>query len=186
MKIIPGRKSDAGFIASCVMDAVGEEICLNLAGENHTLSDVKRVFESLAEMEDTQYSYRNSLVAVDDTGEPLGAIVGYDGALLHPMREHFFAAARKILDLDMGDVDDECDGEEFYLDTLAVLPEHRGKGIATSLLNAMVEKAHATGKPAGLLVEKNNHRARRLYESIGFVKVGDRPFAYVLMDHLRK
>lgn len=97
MKIIPGRKSDAGFIASCVMDAVGEEICLNLAGENHTLSDVKRVFASLAEMEDTQYSYRNTLVAVDDAGEPLGAIVGYDGALLHPMREHFFAAARRSL-----------------------------------------------------------------------------------------
>ena len=71
------------------------------------------------------------------------------------------------------------------LDTLAVLPEYRKQGIASALLKASIEKARKIGKPAGLLVEKENHNARRLYESLGFKKVGERPFAYVMMDHLR-
>ncbi len=186
MNIIPARRTDADFIASCIMDAVGEEICRNLAGENHTLEDVRTLFSSLAEREDSQYSYRNTLVAVDDDGDAIGAIIGYDGAGLHDMREHFFTSARRILDLDMSAVEDECDSDEFYIDTLAVLPQHRNKGVATRLLDAMVGRARLCGKPAGLLVEKNNHRARRLYESVGFMKIGDRPFAFVSMDHLQK
>lgn len=186
MKIISARRSDAGFIAECIMDAVGEEICLNLAGEKRTLDDVKTLFASLAERDDTQYSYKNTLVAVDENDDVMGAIIGYDGAGLHEMRTHFFTAARNILGIDMTNVEDECDADEFYLDTLAVRPKHRNKGVATGLLNAMIDRARSFGKPAGLLVEKNNDRARRLYESVGFRKVGDRPFAYVLMDHLRK
>ena len=82
-------------------------------------------------------------------------------------------------------MDDETDGSEFYLDTLAVLPEYRGRGIASALLKASIEKARKMGKPAGLLVDKDNTRARRLYESIGFEQIGERPFCYVMMDHLQ-
>ena len=84
----------------------------------------------------------------------------------------------------MGDIDDETDSGEFYIDTLAVLPEYRGRGIASELLRASIRRAEAIGKPAGLLVDKENTRARRLYENIGFRKVGERPFCYVMMDHL--
>lgn len=185
MEIIKARQTDADFIADCVMEAVGKEICSNLAGKSHTLADVKQVFSLLAAREDTQYSYLNTLLAVDENGRPIGAIVGYDGEKLHAMREHFFAAAREILEIEMGDMDDECDGEEFYFDTLAVVPEHRGKGIARELLIAMGERARDCGKPAGLLVEKSKPGVRALYESVGFRKIGDRPFAYVVMDHMR-
>ena len=63
--------------------------------------------------------------------------------------------------------------------------ECRKQGIGAALLKATVEKARKIGKPAGLLVEKENHNARRLYESLGFRHVGERPFAYVMMDHLQ-
>ena len=185
MKIINARKEDASLIARSVMAGVGAEICNDLAGANHTLDDVERLFTELAEREDSQYSYLNTLVAVNDEGKAVGACICYDGAKLHELRKPFFEAVMRILDKDMTDVQDETDPLEVYLDTLAVLPEYRKQGIASALLKASIEKARKIGKPAGLLVEKGNHNARRLYESLGFKKVGERPFAYVMMDHLR-
>ena len=176
MKIINARKEDASLIARSVMAGVGAEICNDLAGANHTLDDVERLFTELAERE---------LVAVNDEGKAVGACICYDGAKLHELRKPFFEAVMRILDKDMTDVQDETDPLEVYLDTLAVLPEYRKQGIASALLKASIEKARKIGKPAGLLVEKENHNARRLYESLGFKKVGERPFAYVMMDHLR-
>ncbi|MCM1137256.1 MAG: GNAT family N-acetyltransferase [Duncaniella sp.] len=185
MKIINARKKDANLIARSIMAGVGEEICENLAGKDHTLADVEALFTGLASREDTQYSYLNTVVAVNDNDDAVGACISYDGALLQQLREPFFDAARRYLDIDMSDVMDETEPEEVYIDTLAVLPEYRKQGIATALLNASIEKANKIGKPAGLLVEKENHRAHRLYESIGFRKVGERPFAYVMMDHMQ-
>ncbi len=185
MKIIEARKTDSSAIARAIMMAVGSDICKDLAGEDHTLADVELLFTRLAEREDTQYSYLNALVALDDDGAPIGVCVGYDGAGLYEMRERFFALAKEILDKDYSDVDDETDASEFYIDTLAVLPKHRGKGVATALLKAMVERARKIGKPAGLLVDKQNSTAAGLYDKVGFRKVGERPFCYVLMDHLQ-
>ncbi len=71
------------------MDAVGEEICLGLAGRHHTLEDVEGLFTRLAEREDSQYSYLNTLVAVDDDGKTVGVCVGYDGAKLNELRKPF-------------------------------------------------------------------------------------------------
>ncbi|MDE5666405.1 MAG: GNAT family N-acetyltransferase [Duncaniella sp.] len=185
MKIVEARKEDAQLIARSVMDAVGKEICQSLAGEHHTLDDVEGMFTRLAERDDSQYSYINTLVAVDDDGKAVGVCVGYDGAKLDELRKPFFEAVRQELGKDMGDVEDETDSSEFYLDTLAVLPEYRGRGIASQLLKASVSRAASIGKPAGLLVDKDNVNARRLYERVGFTQVGERPFCYVLMDHLQ-
>lgn len=185
MKITNARKEDAPLIARSIMEAVGEEICLSLAGENHTLADVEALFTGLALRDDSQYSYLNTLVALDDSGKAMGVCVGYDGAKLHALREPFFEAARDMLGADMGDIDDETDASEFYLDTLAVLPEYRGRGVASKLIMASVERAKSIGKAAGLLVDKDNIRARRLYEKVGFRQVGERPFCYVMMDHLQ-
>lgn len=186
MKIINARKHDAPLIARSIMAAVGEEICRGLAGENHSLADVEKLFTTLAERDDTQYSYLNTLVAIDDDGTPVGVCIGYDGARLEELRLPFFTMVKEILDIDLGDVDDETDASEFYIDTLAVLPEYRGRGIATALLNASAERAALLEKPAGLLVDKENTRARKLYEKCGFTQIGERPFCYVLMDHLQR
>lgn len=185
MKIINARIEDAPLIARSIIAGVGEEICRDFAGKNHTIDDVERMFTELARRTDSQYSYLNTLVAVDDDGVAVGACISYDGAKLEELRRPFFEAVSRVLGKDMTNVDDETDPSEFYIDTLAVLPAYRKQGIATALLKASIEKASQAGKPAGLLVEKENHRARRLYESIGFRQVGERPFAYVLMDHLQ-
>lgn len=185
MKIIKARKDDAILIAKSVMAGVGEEICLDFAGENYSMGDVEQLFTELAQRKDSQYSYLNTLVAVNDDGKAMGACISYDGAKLQELRRPFFEAVARLLGRDMTDIQDETDPSEFYIDTLAVLPEYRRQGIASALLKASIEKAREAGKPAGLLVEKENYRARCLYESLGFKQVGERPFAYVMMDHLQ-
>ncbi|MCM1077697.1 MAG: GNAT family N-acetyltransferase [Bacteroides sp.] len=185
MKIINARKKDAPAIAHAIVLAVGEEVCKGLAGETHTVEDVENMFAGLASREDTQYSYLNTLVAVNDDDETIGVCVGYDGARLQELREVFFEAVSRELGLNLKNMGDETDSDEFYIDTLAVFSGYRGQGIASRLLDGMIRRAGEIGKPAGLLVEKENHNARRLYEETGFRQVGERPFCYIMMDHLQ-
>ena len=52
---------------------------------------------------------------------------------------------------------------------LAVLPEHRGRGIGRALIAALEQRARAGGCcKLTLEVLDDNHGARRLYESLGF------------------
>lgn len=185
MKIIPARREDAPLIARAIIMAVGEEITSDFAGPDHTVADIEALFTELAAMEDSQYSYRNTLVAITDDGRVAGVCIAYDGALLHKLRERFFEAVRRRLGREMGDMADETSPDEFYLDTLAVWEEFRGRGIGGSLLMAQAARAHDAGKPAGLLVDKDNPKAEALYRRLGFRPAGERPFAGVIMNHLQ-
>ncbi|MBD5242683.1 MAG: GNAT family N-acetyltransferase [Bacteroides sp.] len=181
------RKGDASMLARVIMMGVGEEISKEFAGPDHSLDDVHRVFTRLCEMEDSQYSYRNSLVATSPDGEFAGGIIGYDGAMLYALRKAFFRVAEEELGYSLeGEISDETSPDEYYFDSLAVMPQWRGHGVASLLLQAMAKRAELSGKPCGLLVDKDNHSARRLYERCGFEYVGDRPFAGVMMDHLQR
>jgi len=115
MTIIPARPQDAMLIGASVVDAIGEEIAANLAGENHTVNDVIDMFATLAAREDSQYSYRNALVAVDDDDTPVGVCVGYDGAKLHELRRPFFETVTEKLGHHFEGVEYECEPEDFYL-----------------------------------------------------------------------
>lgn len=185
MKIVYADITDAQLIGRVVVTALGEELVNELAGAK-TADDVTRMFATLAARDDSQYSWRNTLKAIDDNGEPMGYVVGYDGAKLHHLRKAFFAEARRVLDREMeGTMDDECQPDEFYLDSLAVFPAYRGRGVARSLITAIATRAADCGKPLGLLCDKTNTRARALYDSLGFKQVGETHFAWELMDHLQ-
>jgi len=52
---------------------------------------------------------------------------------------------------------------------LAVLPSHRGQGIGPRLLQEVAQKARAMGCcKLTLEVREDNHRARQIYEAMGF------------------
>lgn len=55
---------------------------------------------------------------------------------------------------------------------LALLPEHRNRGIGTFLMRQVCTAAAVAGKPVRLCVLKNN-RARHGYERLGFIPVGE-------------
>lgn len=186
-EIQPARKEDAPVIARGIATAlhIGENdaaVSLNGDEEWKVWNDI---FTELAALDDTQYSYLNTLKAVDSDGNILGIIIGYDGARLHSLREQFFKVVNKHTGEDLTAIADETDPGEWYLDSLAVWKEHRGNGIGEALLREAIKKARESGKPAGLLVDKGNPKARKLYEKVGFHYVDDRLFIDVMMDHLR-
>lgn len=180
--------ADAPFIARAVIMAFGDEIALAFAGSADRLPLVDRLFTDLAARDDSQYSYLNAVVAESAAdGTVAGVVVAYDGAGLHSLRRAFIAEAALTLGLEFDEktMDDETSPDEVYLDSLAVFPEFRRRGLAETLIGAAKEKARAAGKPLGLLCDPPNVNARRLYERLGFTFRDQRPFAGTMMDHLQ-
>ncbi len=123
----------------------------------------------------------------DAEGRVAGVLVSYDGARLLELRRSFFEVAARVLGLHFDDsLEAETDPGEIYLDSLAVFPGYRGKGLAGRLIEAAAERHAGSGKPLGLLVDVPNTGAYRLYTRLGFGKAGERPFAGVMMDHLQR
>jgi ribosomal protein S18 acetylase RimI-like enzyme len=63
----------------------------------------------------------------------------------------------------------EAEADEYFINVVAVMPDFQGKGIGTHLMRYAEEKARAEGlRKCALSVEIENHRARYLYERLGF------------------
>lgn len=189
MKIVPASIEQAESIASLIMMAMNHECCQNFAGPHHTLEDFHRMMTALVRRDDSQYSYRNAMVALDDTtsdNKPVvaGVIVGYDGADLHRLREAFLQTAKEFLDQDFRGMDDETQAGEYYIDSLAVDTRYRHQGLATLLLRKLIDQK-GRKQPVGLLVDKGNPSAERLYRSLGFEYVNDTTWGGHEMRHLQ-
>lgn len=61
---------------------------------------------------------------------------------------------------------------EIILVDIALLPEHRNRGIGAALIDELLGEAERSSKPVRLHVVKEN-RARRLYERLGFEIIQD-------------
>jgi ribosomal-protein-alanine N-acetyltransferase len=69
--------------------------------------------------------------------------------------------------------------EQLHINNLAVLPELRGQGLGTQLLDAIVAEAeHLGAEMLTLEVRRSNEPARRLYERSGFHQEGVRKNYY--------
>lgn len=178
--------AQADAIARLIMEAMNHDCCRYFAGPQHTLDDFHRLMTRLVERPDSQYSYQNTLVAM--AGDTLAGIcVSYDGALLHTLRRAFIDGARAAFGIDHGGMDDETQPGELYVDSLAVAERFRGQGIAALLLRATTVKARQLGLPTtGLLVDKGNPRAERLYTRLGFRFVNDTIWGSHPMKHLQR
>lgn len=187
-RVVRAVKEDAEIIAEGVMVAIGEEICIDLGGGRDNLPEVMRFFKELAEKETSQYSYLNTLKAVDEFGNIAGVIVAYDGAKLYELRKDFIDKYNEIFHLAMKDEDleDETSPDEIYIDTLMVRNEYRRQGIGSLLIESLAEKHIGCGKQLGLLVDYVNPNARKLYVKLGFEKKGMRKFCGVEMEHMQR
>ena len=165
---------------------MNHECCLYFAGEEHGLSGFHQLMTDLVCRADSQYSYLNTLVALNAQRDVVGVCTSYDGAHLHQLRTAFVQGCLARFNRDFGNMDDETAAGELYVDSLAVDAHYRGKGIAKSLLKATIEKAKQLQLPAvGLLVDKGNPKAERLYTSVGFQYVDDNQWGGHAMRHLQ-
>ena len=87
----------------------------------------------------------------------------YPEAVYQVILHHDVPAGRLIVDRS---------GDSIAIIDIAVLPEHRSRGIGASLLQDLQREAENVGKPLRLYVE-NFNRASRLYERLGFVKTAE-------------
>lgn len=130
--------------------------------------------------EDHEFLYRvyastrqEELAAVPWTVEQKEAFLRSQFSLQHQHYQKYYADAAFDVIL--------CDGapagrlyvfrsaEEIRIVDIALLPEHRGAGIGTRLLQDVLTEAAASGKRVSIHVERFNP-AMRLYERLGFRK----------------
>jgi len=65
------------------------------------------------------------------------------------------------------------EGDHAELAGIQLLPAHQGHGIGTYLIEQFLVEARREGLTPRVSVEKDNPDARRLYERLGFVPVGE-------------
>lgn len=179
IQIRPAQINDAPLIAQAVCMAIGEETCLKYCG-----ADYLNIVTEIARSPHTQYSYLNALVAEKDV-IAIGAAVGYDGARLHELRHPTLDCIQQRSGI-KPNIEEETQAGEYYIDTVAVLPEHRGTGIGTFLLKSIIQRAFNEGHATiGLLVDQANPRAEQLYTSLGFCRQGEKQFFGHRMWHMQ-
>ncbi len=186
IRISNAEPSQARETARLIMQAMNYDCCLHFIGKGYTLGDFEEIMTSLVRSDSSQYSYLNTLTAVNDRQELCGICVCYDGSRLHFLRKAFIKAIKDRCGRDLSGIADETSAGELYIDSLAVKEDKRGKGIASMLLNAAINKAKAMQLPAaGLLVDKGNPSAERLYTRLGFRHINDTAWGGHPMKHLQ-
>ena len=74
-------------------------------------------------------------------------------------------------------VEAEARDGEFYLDSMAILPEYRGKGIGRMLIEYAIEKGKRLGCAySSLLVDKDKPKLEAYYQAMGFERFGEMEF----------
>ena len=173
------RKEEATQIAELFMLAWPVEDILESNGL--TYEQLHESMTAIAAAEETIYSYENTIVAEVD-GKVVGATCAYDGADYQRLKQPIV----DVLGADSGFAQlKETGAGEFYLDSVGVLPEYRGRGIASSLFEAQCERAASLGhKKAGLIVDEDKPQAEALYARLGFTYLDDKDFFGHTMKHM--
>lgn len=174
------KKEDSAAIATLMVQAMGS-LTDHFVVKN--AMDRVKVFEHFIEQENNLYSYQNTLVAVDEQGV-VGSITGYDGGQYLQLRQPFLDFLFQEYGI-RGGGETETSKGEFYLDTVSVLPEKQGMGIGTQLIQLLTTHAIKMGhKKMGLIVERKNTQAKKLYLKLGFQTADIKQFMGIEYDHM--
>ena len=160
------KPSDADVVVPLIIQAMGK-----LAGKFANSNDpdvIIALFKHFFIQDNNQYSFQNTLVYTEKN-HVLGSLNAYDGAKLFILRKNFTNYLAKNRGLTDFHPEAETQPGEFYLDTISVNHNMQGKGIGKLLIHAGIDWARNLGhQKVGLLVEKNNTKAFKLYQKMGF------------------
>lgn len=173
------QKKNASKIAKLFMLAWPVEDILK--DINISYKQLHKFITQIAKSEQTIYSYENTYIAVAD-GKIVGAMCAYNGAdyqrLKQPIvdilgKDSMFAHLK------------ETEAGEFYIDSVGVLEGYRGRGIASKLFAAQIERARSLGlKTVGLIVDEDKPQAEALYTRLGFSVLDNKEFFGHPMKHM--
>jgi ribosomal protein S18 acetylase RimI-like enzyme len=162
-------------------DAAAMAELVNVAGENLPLYLWSRMaapgqgaweFGRLrAQREEGAFSYRNTVIVEAADGRAAGCLIGYPlPKRAEPIPPDLPPLFRPLQELE------NLAPATWYVNVLAVYPEHRGRGLGSGLL-ALAERIAADLGSSGLsiIVSDANAGARRLYERRGYREAAARP-----------
>lgn len=182
MRIREATPEDYKIIAQCMFEAMKEVIYhfLGTAQRNEAIA----FLEYFVKRDKNQYSYEHCFV-MEEKGEPIAVANVYDGENLYTLRSPIVAYIENFRGSSFVP-DDETQPGEYYIDTLSVVSQYRGKGYGTQMLQFLIHYfCKEKGETLGLLVDRDNPQAKKLYQRLGFKKVGDKILARKEMEHLQ-
>lgn len=154
VEIVSARPEDADFIAWIVAQGMH-------------MDDVPSFLKSVGARDDTLYSWRHTRLLCCE-GRMAGGLISYDGATHEAGRRNTWVMPDGKL-LNSGDVPETCAGE-YYLDSLAISPEFRGRGLWRLLFDDAVKTAREKGfHRVTLICDEDYPRLSQLYASYGFM-----------------
>jgi len=108
--------------------------------------------------------------------------------LMYDDADHQETCGEPVESMDLDNMQDEAEAGEYYMDSLAVWPEWRGRGVGTKLMQAQIDKARELGfNKAALLVDPENENARRMYRKLGFMDDSEvYAFGQIFLKWVRK
>ena len=155
----PARKEDCAAIAALYRissDGIADYIWTQLAAPGEDILDVGR---RRYEREDSAFSYRNCTLVENEDGV-IGMLVAFP-MQSDPTDQQSDPVLAPYSAL-------EVDGS-YYICGMALLPDHRGRGIGTRLLQLAENQARQQGyRTLSLIVFEQNSGAKRLYERSGY------------------
>lgn len=183
MNIRKAELEDSDDIASYLLLAM-EDIVHEFIGQKNPERARDFLFH-LVQQENNQYSYQNCWVA-ENEGQVIAALNAYDGAKLRRLRAPVTKYIKEQFSKDFNPEDETQEGE-YYIDSFGVRPDQQGKGVGAQLLKYIINHYVVKNKQTvGLLVDKNNPSAKRLYLKLGFEQVGEKQLVGKQMLHLQK
>jgi len=178
-KAIP---EDAPIIAKYIMLAM-EDILYRFIGEV-SLEKAIGFLNRMVGEKGNQYSYENCWVVEADQ-EIIAAALVYDGARLQELRRPVANTIKETFNRDFHPEDETQEGE-MYIDCVGVNPNQQGKGVGSTVFRFLIDEyINRKKQTLGLLVDKDNPKAKLLYLKLGFEVVGEKTLVGKAMEHLQ-
>ncbi|EGV42131.2 GNAT family N-acetyltransferase [Bizionia argentinensis JUB59] len=182
MIIRQARPEDFKAIATYMLLAMND-IVYQFIGEDSP-EKATQFLENLIQKKGNQYSYENCWVAEND-GEIIAAATIYDGAKLEELRTPVVTTIKTMFNRYFNS-EDETQPGEFYIDCVGVNPNQQGQGVGSKLFQFLIDEyVYNRKKTLGLLVDKDNPNAKRLYLNLGFKVVGEKKLTGKTLEHLQ-
>lgn len=178
--------SDAEFIAGNVLAGMGYDVfskdaddaVIEIGHGQVSIPEAIKSFGEICSLPNTLYSYSRTRIAYVD-GIPAGSLTAYPSDDYTSLRDYTWS----LLGADGSSTEAECRPGEFYLDSLAVIPDYRGisyeyEGVTDRtghllMLDGIRLAQEKDLRRLSLIVDKGKPRLAAYYSTLGFRPEGD-------------